>query len=169
MQQTSGHARALGHVVLNVTSLLRSVPFYVEALGLRVVGRTDAADRNRIGDIVFLSFGVNHHDVGLREVPVNTGQAGATLHSACAGLSHVAFRFGDRIDDLEHVVRRLMQAGAQGIRAVDHGATRSVYFNDPDGLALEAYVGDDTLPDSPLSIVATSLQIDFDTGTVSHR
>jgi len=48
-------------------------------------------------------------------------------------------------------------------------ATRSVYFKDPDGLVLEAYVGDDTLPDSPLSIVATSLQIDFDTGTVSHR
>ena len=169
MQQTCGNARALGHVVLNVTSLLRSVPFYVEALGLRVVGRTDPADRNRIGDIVFLSFGVNHHDVGLREVPVNIGPAGPALHSAGPGLSHVAFRFGDRFDDLDHVVRKVMQAGAQGLRAADHGATRSVYFNDPDGLGLEAYVGDDALPDSPLSIVARSLQIDFDTGAVSHR
>jgi catechol 2,3-dioxygenase len=169
MQQTLPHGRALGHVVLNVTSLARSVTFYVQALGLRVVGRTEAADRDRIGDIVFLSFGANHHDVGLREVS-SIGRAARTTHdSPCAGLSHLAFRVSDRIDDLEHVVRRLLQAGAHGVRAVDHGATRSVYFNDPDDLVLEAYVGDDALPDSPLSIVATPLLIDFDTGTVSDR
>jgi catechol 2,3-dioxygenase len=169
MQQTPTHPNALGHVVLNVINLDRSVPFYVEALGLRVVGRVDEADRNRIGDIVFLSFGANHHDVGLREVPVTPDRAGSSLPAPCAGLSHVAFRCGATIDDLDHVVRRLTRAGAQGVRAVDHGATRSVYFTDPDGLALEAYVGDDTLPERPLSIVATPLQIDFDTGTVSHQ
>jgi len=169
VQQTPAPGRALGHVVLKVTSLARSVPFYVEALGLRVVGRTDAADRDRIGDIVFLSFGINHHDLGLREVPVNTDQVGPAPQLPRAGLAHVAFRCGDSFAELERVVRELMQAGAQGIRAVDHGATRSVYFNDPDGLVLEAYVGDDSLSDSPLSIVATSLQIDFNTGTVSHR
>jgi len=169
MQQTPAHGRALGHVVLNVTSLARSVPFYVEALGLRVVGRTETADRNRIGDIVFLSFGANHHDLGLREVS-SIGRAARDAHdSPGAGLSHVAFRVGDKIDDLEHVVRNLMQAGAHSVRAVDHGATRSVYFNDPDGLVLEAYVGDDTLPDGPLTIVAMPLEIDFDTGTVLHR
>ena len=169
MQQTPAHGQALGHVVLNVTSLARSVPFYVEALGLHVVGRTAAADRDRIGDIVFLSFGANHHDVGLREMSSIRTATRATHDSPRAGLSHVAFRVGDRIDDLAQVVRRLMQAGACAVRAVDHGATRSVYFNDPDGLVLEAYVGDDTLPDSPLSIVATPLLIDFDTGTVSDR
>ena len=168
MQQTPAHGQALGHVVLNVTSLARSVPFYVEALGLRVVGRSEAADRDRIGDIVFLSFGANHHDVGLREVSSVGREARAVREPPCAGLSHVAFRFSDRIDDLEHVVRRLVQAGAKGVRAVDHGATRSVYFNDPDGLVLEAYVGDDTLPAIPLSIVATALQINFDIGAVSH-
>ncbi|HWH83642.1 MAG TPA: VOC family protein [Burkholderiaceae bacterium] len=169
MQQITSRGPALGHVVLNVTSLARSVPFYVEALGLRVVGRTDEADRNRIGDIVFLSFGASHHDVGLREVSATGDPAGATHPSPCAGLSHVAFRLGDRIADLEYVMHRLIQAGAQGVRAADHGATRSVYFNDPDGLVLEAYVGDDTLPDGPLSIVATTLDIDFEAGTVSHR
>ena len=169
MQQTPAHGRALGHVVLNVTSLARSVPFYMEALGLRVVGRTETPDRNRIGDIVFLSFGANHHDVGLREVSSISRAARDAYDSPGAGLSHVAFRFGHRIEDLEHVVRKLIQAGAHGVRAVDHGATRSVYFNDPDGLVLEAYVGDDALPDSPLSIVATPLLIDFETGTVSDR
>ena len=169
MQPTPAHGRALGHVVLNVTSLARSVPFYVEALGLRVVGRTAAADRDRIGDIVFLSFGANHHDVGLREMSSIRTATRATHDSPRAGLSHVAFRVGDRIDDLEHVVRGLIHIGAHGVRAVGHGATRSVYFNDPDGLVLEAYVGDDALPDGPLSIVATPLLIDFDTGTVSDR
>jgi catechol 2,3-dioxygenase len=154
--------------VLNVTSLARSVPFYVEALGLCVVGRTEAADLNRIGDIVFLSFGANHHDLALRELSSPGRAARTPPDSLGAGLSHVALRFGERFEDLGHVVRRLMQAGAHDMRAVDHGATRSVYFNDPDGLVLEAYVGDDALPESPLSIMATPLQIDFDTGTVSH-
>lgn len=166
MHQTTARGRALGHIVLNVRDLARSVPFYVEALGLRVVGRVDEADRQRIGDIVFLSFGANHHDVGLREVPTVGAPAGDPRHPPCAGLAHVAFRLGDRIDDLEHVFRRVVRAGAQGVRAVDHGATRSLYFNDPDGLVLEAFVGDDTLPDEPLSIVATPLSTDFQAGTV---
>ena len=86
MQQTFAHGRALGHVVLNVTSLARSVPFYEEALGLRVVGRIEAADRDRIGDIVFLSFGTNHHDVGLREVSSIGGaaRAGRRTPGACS-------------------------------------------------------------------------------------
>lgn len=169
MQHPPSSARALGHVVLNVTSLARSVPFYVQALGLRVVGRTDEADRSRIGDIVFLSFGANHHDIGLREMPAVDGPAGAAHRSPQAGLAHVAFRLGDSIDDLEQLVRRLTRAGAQGVRAADHGATRSVYFNDPDGMALEAYVGDDSLPDGPLSIMAMPLPIDVDTGAIERR
>jgi len=169
MQHAPSRTRTLGHVVLNVTSLARSVPFYVQALGLRVVGRTDEADRSRIGDIVFLSFGANHHDIGLREVPASDEPADPARRSPRAGLAHVAFRLGSSIDDLEQLVRRLAQAGAQGVRAADHGATRSVYFNDPDGLALEAYVGDDTLPEGPLSIVATPLSIDVDAGTVGLR
>ena len=49
----------VGHVVLKVTDLDRSLAFYCTALGLTEVARGDFGD----GTMVFLSSGRNHHDV----------------------------------------------------------------------------------------------------------
>lgn len=136
---------SLGHVVLNVSSLARSVPFYVQALGLQVVGRIATADRARLGEIVFLSFGQSHHDLALREVP-GVRRADPTS----AGLFHVAFRVGDSLDQLGALHGRLTAADVAGVRLVDHGHTQSVYFLDPDGITLECYVGDDQLDAAPV-------------------
>ena len=66
--------RKLGHVVLNVSSLARSVPFYESLLGISEVARMDEAGRKIVGaEMVFFSFGDSHHDLGLREF--HRGQA----------------------------------------------------------------------------------------------
>ncbi len=156
--------RSLGHVVLNVSSLARSVPFYSELLGLQVVGQSSAPLRARLGEIVFLSFGRNHHDLALREVP-GLRRADPTA----AGLFHVAFSVGETIEELAALHVRLLDAQVEGVRLVDHGHTRSVYFLDPDGLTIECYVGDDELgPSTDLPYEATSSPLQLPP-TVSSR
>lgn len=142
MERDASVLRTLGHVVLNVRSHARSVPFYEQALGLRVVGHADAAVRARMGAMVFMSFGANHHDIALREIGVAVSRA----RRERPGLAHVAFRVGGSLVDLTAFVARLRAMNVEPVRTVDHASIVSAYFSDPDGLALEAYVGGDRLP-----------------------
>lgn len=122
--------RALGHVVLNVRSLAVSAPFYCEVLGLKEVGR------NAELRTAFLSFGLNDHDVGLCE----SERAAHRQDAPAVGLGHVAFRVGDTIEELRSFKARLEARGVAIRRIEEHVACTSVYFQDPDGIELEAYV-----------------------------
>ncbi len=153
--------RSLGHVVLNVTSLARSVPYYTKVLGLRPVGRLDRKLKATVGDIVFLSFGNNHHDVGLREVA--TRAAGGAVSNSAPGLFHVAFSIGTTLDELRSFKRHLGDLGVTILRVVDHRVCQSIYFLDPDGIVIEAYVGiDPGIGADDTSYVATSQPLQLD-------
>jgi catechol 2,3-dioxygenase len=78
----------LGHVVLKVRDLGRSVPFYRDVLGLRKVGQ--AGEK-----MVFFSFVDNHHDLALLE----TGKDAVSAEENSPGLHHVAFKVGDSLDN----------------------------------------------------------------------
>jgi catechol-2,3-dioxygenase len=120
---------SLGHVVLNVRDLAVSVPFYCQTLGLKEVGRNDRR-------MVFLSFGVNDHDVVLRQVePAATGH-----DDSAVGLRHVAFRVGEKLDELRAFRAHLDACGVPTKRIHEHVASTSIYFPDPDGMELEAYI-----------------------------
>jgi catechol-2,3-dioxygenase len=122
--------RCLGHVVLNVSSLAVSSAFYCEVLGLREVAQSP--ERR----MVFLSFGINDHDVALRQVERTADAAGGSA----TGVRQVAFRIGSRIEELRGFKAHLEAHAIPIARIHEHIASTSIYFSDPDGVELEAYV-----------------------------
>jgi len=116
-------ARKLGHVVLNVRDAERSKDFYTRTLGLKVAYESPGA--------VFLSFGVQHHDLALFQLA--TGEAPG---EAQPGLHHVAWQVGS-FKELQSAHRELRALGIAVESTVEHNVTRSVYFPDPDGNRVE--------------------------------
>jgi catechol 2,3-dioxygenase len=51
----------------------------------------------------------------------------------------VAFKIGNRIDELREAKSRLEAAGL-AVQASDHGVSKSIYVRDPDGNAIELYI-----------------------------
>lgn len=126
---------ALGHVVLKVSSIERSVAFYADVLGMPVVARTIIRDM----PMVFFSFTGNHHDLALAEVGADARAAGEND----LGMAHFALKVGENLDDLR-AARASLQAKGIGIdRTVDHHVAQSLYIRDPDGHRIELYVDAD--------------------------
>jgi catechol 2,3-dioxygenase len=136
----------LGHVVLKVRSLARSVPFYRDVLGLKKVGQLE-------DKMVFFSVLDNHHDVALLEV----GEDAPDAPDTSPGLAHVAFKVGDSLAELQEAKDWLVEHGVQPERLRDHLVSQSVYFRDPDGHQIEVFVdGDPAVWHANPQTVATS-------------
>ncbi len=122
----------LGHIVLYVRDLARSVAFYRDVLGWRQV----SADSPGLPFAAF-SSGRTHHELLLIEVgpdaaPIPRGRR--------VGMYHFGLKFGDSDDDLRAALARIRDAGVPIIGATDHTVTHSLYVLDPDGNELELYV-----------------------------
>lgn len=124
--------QALGHVVLKVKELKRSVPFYRDVLGFKEVGRLGRG-------MVFFSLGEKHHDLALAEV----GPHAPSPDPFAVGLYHVAFKVGDSLDELQEWKRRLERHGVPILGMADHKVSQSLYIADPDGIEIELYVDAD--------------------------
>lgn len=122
----------LNHAVLYVGDLARSVAFYRDVLGFRVIPGTPRALR---AASAFLQApgSTNDHDLALFEVGPDAGPSGAG--QGTVGLYHLAWEV-DTLGELGRLQEALVASGAF-VRASDHGATKSVYARDPDGLDLE--------------------------------
>jgi len=117
----------IGHVVLKVRDLDRSLAFYRDLLGFRVSGEMSNV-------MIFLTAtGENHHDLGLLRV----GDQAPSPVATCVGLYHVAVQLPD-MDAVRSAHALLAERGLlKG--AADHGVSRSVYTADPDGNEIELY------------------------------
>jgi catechol 2,3-dioxygenase len=117
----------IGHVVLKVRDLDRSLAFYRDLLGFRVAGEMSNV-------MIFLTAtGENHHDLALLRV----GDSAPSPLATAVGLYHVAIQ----LPDWEAVQRAHAVLSERGLLrgAVDHGVSRSLYTADPDGNEIELY------------------------------
>lgn len=118
--------KRLNHAVLYVTDASTSSSFYREALGLIEVNALGN------GGAVFLRAGdsPNDHDLGLFTVGGREPAAPRRV-----GLYHLAWEV-ETLEDLIAVRDRLIEMGAL-VGASDHGASKSLYAHDPDGIEFE--------------------------------
>jgi len=119
---------SLGHVVLKVRNQQRAEAFYNGLLGIPIAARYPQMSAT------FFTLG-NHHDFAV----VALGEDAPDPPSNSPGLLHVAFRIGDRIEELREAKARLEAAGLQ-VQSRNHLVSKSIYFNDPDGNCIELYV-----------------------------
>jgi catechol 2,3-dioxygenase-like lactoylglutathione lyase family enzyme len=120
----------LGHIVFNVRNLKRSEQFYRAILGMKV------SARNRRTKMSFLSFGREHHDIALMELPKGAKPASEhgtpKLHHFCIYVPTPA-----EVDGLVPVLKRLKIVIVSGPETLEVAGNRSVAFLDPDGNRVE--------------------------------
>jgi catechol-2,3-dioxygenase len=124
--------KELGHLVLYVRNLERSVAFYRDVLGWRIVspsvpGMPAAA----------FSSGRTHHELLLIEVGED---AQPNPRGRRVGLYHFGLKVGDSDDELREARQRVQEAGVTLTGSSDHTVTHSLYIEDPDGNEIELYI-----------------------------
>jgi catechol 2,3-dioxygenase len=120
----------LGHVVLNVSSLRKSEKFYREILGMKI------SARNCRTKMTFLSFGMEHHDVALQELPRGmkrgASDGASPLHHFC-----IYVKSNHEVDALSPILRRRKVPIVSGPETLEVAGNRSISFLDPDGNRVE--------------------------------
>jgi catechol-2,3-dioxygenase len=119
----------MNHAVLYVRDARRNAAFYRDVLGFTTV--IEDPD----GKFAFLRAPAsdNHHDIAFFSIGEQAGAS--TAGRGTVGLYHIAWEVPS-LEDLEAVRLRLVDAGAL-VGASDHGANKSLYAKDPDGLEFE--------------------------------
>lgn len=120
--------RGMNHAVLYVRDAQRHRRFYEDVLGFVTV--IDGP-----GPFVFMRgpASENHHDIAF--FTVGPDAADSPAGRGAVGMYHLAWEVAT-LSELEAMHDRLTEAGAL-IGASDHGANKSLYAVDPDGLEFE--------------------------------
>ena len=142
----------LAHIVLWTTNLPTMRNWYVTVLEGRTVHENPA--------LAFITYDDEHHRVALsdpvaaaalvkdlNEVPAGfaellPGLVPTTSQAAPAvprGLAHVAFTYSS-LGDLLTNYERLKEQGITPVATINHGATTSLYYRDPDGNQVELQI-----------------------------
>ncbi len=119
-------ATRIGRVTLQVADLTRSIAYYEQVLGFRVLERS--AGRAILGD-----------EAGERPLIELRERSGATPvpRRGRLGLYHFAILLPDRVQ-LGRLLRHLAERGERAGTS-DHLVSEALYLSDPDGLGIEVY------------------------------
>jgi catechol-2,3-dioxygenase len=118
----------LNHAVLYVRDVDRSVGFYTEVLGFRVVHAMPGR-----GAFLQAAGSTNDHDLALFAIGAAAGDS--TAGRSTVGLYHLAWEV-DTLAELKRLAGELSGHGAL-VGASDHGTTKALYAHDPDGIEFE--------------------------------
>lgn len=139
MEQTRSEAprwRGINHLALVTDDMDATVRFYHGVLGARLVATIGTPDFRHY----FFEFGTQNtvafFEYSGLEVPTFSKPAGIPDPRA-PQFDHLSFNVPDE-DALVALRDTLKSAGCEVTDVVDHTFIRSIYFNDPNGIALEA-------------------------------
>ncbi len=119
----------MNHAVLYVRDARRHQRFYEDVLGFRTI------IEHPEGGFVFMRGpdSPNHHDIAFFTIGPDAQPSDAGRRTV--GMYHLAWEVGS-LAELAEMRERLSAAGAL-VGASDHGANKSLYAHDPDGLEFE--------------------------------
>jgi catechol 2,3-dioxygenase-like lactoylglutathione lyase family enzyme len=141
--------QGVGHLALVTNDMEKTVRFYRDVLGMRLIGTTGTkgAESHRH---YFMSLGPRSaiaffewKDV---ELPPRKDSG---VPASGRQFDHVAISVATD-EDLTNAQRRLRAAGYQASDLIDHGLCHSLYFEDPNGISIELAVWMQNLDDEPL-------------------
>jgi catechol-2,3-dioxygenase len=128
--------KELGHLVLYVRHLERSVAFYRDVLGWRMIS-PDLPDAPFRAAAFSAPSNRTHHELLLIEV----GEDAAALpRGRRVGLYHFGLKVGTSDDELREALAKVEAAGVAVVGTSDHTVTHSLYVLDPDGNEIELYI-----------------------------
>jgi catechol-2,3-dioxygenase len=119
----------MNHAVLYVRDARAQQRFYADVLGFATI----VADEEGRYAFMRAPNSTNHHDIAF--FSIGAGAAPSTAGRSSVGLYHIAWEVAT-IEDLAVMRERLRAAGAL-VGSSDHGANKSLYAVDPDGLEFE--------------------------------
>ena len=119
----------IGHVAIMVRDVERSRKFYTEVVGLQLMKEVP-----ELRAAFLSSGGRDHHEMALIQV----GSPAEAPKANEIRMLHVAFRLQSE-EDLRAAYQELKARGVAVSFTVDHGISKSIYFQDPDGHGVEVY------------------------------
>ena len=118
----------LGHLVMRVRDMERSLDFYTRVMGLTIMERTPSGT-------VFMSADTEKsHELAIRAIGMD---AVGPDHSQI-GQAHMAWQM-ESFEDLQELYLRLRENDVRIRRIGDHGLSLGVYLLDPDDNEIEVY------------------------------
>lgn len=147
--------KELGHVVLYVTDLEKSVKFYRDILGFNSIGDINLGSSSAVA----FSSGRTHHELLL----IGIGGESPKHKEIKPGLYHIGLKVGDKPEDLRKAKKEIENAGVEIIGASDHTVTHGLYILDPDKNEIELYVDvSDEWKKDPSLVLAPIKPLDLD-------
>jgi catechol-2,3-dioxygenase len=115
----------LSHAVLRTAKLDEVVEWYGHVLGTRATFQNDFS--------AGITFDGEHHRLAFVAVPP------AEVPPGAPGIEHIAFK-QNGLGDLMSNYARLKELGIAPIISINHTATVSLYYVDPDGVQVELFI-----------------------------
>ena len=130
------HWRGINHLALVTTDMDATVRFYHGVLGARLVAHLGNRSFRHyffeIGQESTVAF-FEYRDVELKPFAKPAG----VPDERAIQFDHISFNLPDE-ESLLELRSRLKAAGCEVTDVIDHSFIRSIYFTDPNGIALEA-------------------------------